>query len=249
MAFKPKFATRSFKEKGALLSKETEITKKSTEDLITLEEERVYREGSVSIRDLLAPSAFNVESNFIKLGDIFCRTIFIISYPRYISVGWSSPILNLSITMDVGMFFYPIKAAIILKQQRNKVGALEAQLNADSEKGAPRDPVRETALRDIEQLRDDLTQGIEHFFQFSFYVTLYAKSKEELDQVSEDVENIFGSKLINSRKVLYQAEQGFNSTLPLANDELMIAFNMNSSPIAASFPFTSAELTSDAGIL
>lgn len=249
MAFKPKFATQSFKEKGALLSKETEIAKKSAEELITLEEERVYREGTVSIRDLLAPAAFNVESNFIKLGDIFCRTIFIISYPRYISVGWSSPILNLSITMDVGMFFYPIKAGVILKQLRNKVGALEAQLNADSEKGAPRDPIRETALRDIEQLRDDLTQGIEHFFQFSFYVTLYAKSKEELDQVSEDVENIFGSKLINSRKVLYQAEQGFNSTLPLANDELMIAFNMNSSPIAASFPFTSAELTSDDGIL
>src|SRR3989338_8626267 len=231
MAFKPKFAAASFKAKGVLASKEAEITKKSGEELITLEEERVYREGTVSIRD------------------IFCRTIFVVTYPRYISVGWSSPILNLSITMDVAMFFYPVKSAIILKQLRNKVGALEAQLNADSEKGAPRDPIRETALRDIEQLRDDLTQGIEHFFQFSFYVTLYAKTKEELDQVSEDVENIFGSKLINSRKVLYQAEQGFNSTLPLANDELMIAFNLNSSPIAASFPFTSAELTSDEGIL
>ncbi len=249
MAFQPKFNVASFKKKGPLSSQEIEIAKKSGEELITLEEERVYREGTVSIKDLLAPSAFNVESNFIKLGDIFCRTIFVVTYPRYISIGWSSPVLNLSITMDVGMFFYPVQAPVILKQLRNKVGALEAQLNADSEKGAPRDPVRETALRDIEQLRDDLTQGIEHFFQFSFYVTLYAKTKEELDQVSEDVENIFGSKLITSRKVLYQAEQGFNSTLPLANDELMISFNLNSSPIAASFPFTSAELTSDDGIL
>ncbi|MDD4477352.1 MAG: ATP-binding protein, partial [Patescibacteria group bacterium] len=132
---------------------------------------------------------------------------------------------------------------------RNKVGALEAQLTADREKGAPRDPIRETALRDIEQLRDNLTQGVEHFFQFAFYVTIYSKSKEELDQTSEDIEGMFGSKLIYSRKVLYQAEQGFNSTLPLCNDELMIAFNMNSSPIAASFPFVSAELTSDNGVL
>ena len=253
MAFKPESNKQPsfspFKPKGALISKEAEITKKSAEELVTLEEERVYREGTVSIKDLLAPAAFNVESNYIKLGDIFCRTIFLVSYPRYISIGWSSPVLNLSVTMDVGMFFYPVKSAIILKQLRNKVGALEAQLTGDSQKGAPRDPVRETALRDIEQLRDDLTQGVEHFFQFAFYVTLYAKSKEELDQVSEDVENIFGSKLITSRKVLYQAEQGFNSTLPLANDELMVSFNLNSSPIAASFPFTSAELTSDDGIL
>jgi len=250
MAFKPGTSIKESKARANLLQKEKgKLAEESAEELLTLEEERIFREGTVSIRDLMAPASFNVESNFLQLGDVYARTIFIISYPRYISIGWSSPVINLSVTMDVSMFFYPVKSGIILKQLKNKVGALEAQISADSEKGAPRDPVRETALRDIEGLRDDLTQGTEHFFQFSFYVTLYAKDKAELDQVSEDVENIFGGKLIYSRKVLFQAEQGFNSTLPLANDELMIAFNMNSSPIAASFPFISAELTSDDGIL
>ena len=72
---------------------------------------------------------------------------------------------------------------------------------------------------------------------------------KKIESESEDIENIFGAKLITSRKVLYQAEQGFNSTLPLCNDELMIAFNMNSSPIASSFPFISSELSSDNGVL
>ena len=219
------------------------------EEIVTLEEERLYREGTVAIRDLISPSAFRVESTFVQLGEACLRTIFVISYPRYISVGWSAPILNLNLTMDISMFFYPIKSAVILKQLKKKVGALEAQISADAEKGAPRDPIRETALRDIEQLRDDLTQGIEHFFQFAFYVTLYAKDKEELEKATEDIENIFGSKLIYSKHVLYQAEQGFTSTLPLGIDELMIAFNMNSSPIASSFPFISSELTSDDGVL
>ncbi len=229
--------------------KKMALKKKTQEELITLEEERLYREGTVAIRDLVAPSAFKVESNFIQLGETFLRTIFVISYPRYISVGWSAPILNLNLTMDISMFFYPVKSPIILKQLKKKVGALEAQLSADAEKGAPRDPIRETALRDIEQLRDDLTQGIEHFFQFAFYLTIYATDKDELEKVTEDIENIFGSKLIYSKHVLFQAEQGFNSTLPAGIDELGISFNMNSSPIAASFPFMSAELTSDNGIL
>ena len=245
-AFKP----ITINKKGEV---EIDLKKKKKEDikgeLITLEEERLYRKGTVTIRDLISPSAFNVQSSFIQLGDIFLRTIFIVSYPRYISVGWSSPILNLNINMDISMFFYPIKAEIILKQLKKKVGTLEAQITADHEKGAPRDPIRETALRDIEELRDSLTQGTEHFFQFSFYVTFYAKNKEELDRITEDVESIFGGKLINSKKVLFQAEQGFNSTLPLGIDELSIAFNMNSSPIASSFPFISSELTSDNGIL
>ncbi len=226
------------------------MKKKQTEaELISLEEERVYRAGTVAIRDLVAPSALRVESSFVQLGEVFLRTIFVVTYPRYISVGWSAPILNLNITMDVGMFFYPVNSEIILKQLKKKVGALEAQINADAEKGAARDPIRETALRDIEQLRDDLTQGTEHFFQFAFYVTVYAKDKEELQKRTEDVENIFGGKLMLSKHVLYQAEQGFTSTLPLAIDELMIAFNMNSSPIASSFPFVSSELSSDDGIL
>ncbi len=248
MAFKPVTAAvpPSKRKMSAEKKREAEQT---SEQLITLEEERTYREGVVAIRDLIAPASFSVESSFLQLGTAFCRTIFVVSYPRYISIGWSSPIINLSITMDIAMYFYPVKSAVILKQLKNKVGALEAQINADAEKGAPRDPLRETALRDAEELRDNLTQGTEHFFQFAFYVTIYADAKEKLDQISEDIESIFGSKLISSRKVLFQAEQGFNSTFPLCNDELMIAFNMNSSPIAASFPFISAELTSDEGIL
>jgi conjugal transfer ATP-binding protein TraC len=235
------------KKKGGLFrsAKQSEVQ----EDLITLDEERIYREGTVAIRDLIAPSALRVDSTYLQLGNTYVRTLFIVTYPRYISVGWSSPILNLNMTMDIGMFFYPVPAHIILKQLKKKVGTFEAQISSDAESGKPRDPIRETALRDIEQLRNDLTQGIEHFFEFAFYVTLYASSKEELEQTTEDIENIFGSKLIYTKSVLYQAEQGFTSTLPLGMDEIVVAFNMNSSPIASSFPFVSSELTSDEGIL
>lgn len=214
-----------------------------------LEEEKIYREGTISVKDLISPAAMEVLPTFLKLGEKFVRTIFVVGYPRYIAVGWFAPIINLSVTLDISMFFYPVKSDIILKQLRNKVGALEAQILADREKGAPRDPIRETALRDIEQLRDDLTQGVEHFFQFGLYITIYADTKEKLNNLSGDIESLFGSRLVFSKKVLYQAEQGFNSTLPLGNDELMIGFNMNSSPVASSFPFISSELTSDEGVL
>lgn len=214
-----------------------------------LEAERILREGSVKVRDIISPAAFRVMPDHVELNGLWLRTLFVMTYPRYISVGWFSPIVNMNTTLDIGMFFYVVPSEIILKQLRNKVGALEAQLVADHDKGAPRDPIRETALRDIEKLRDDLTQGIERFFQFALYVTLYARDKKELDKVTEQVESIFGSKLVYSKRALWQGEQGFNSTLPVGNDELQIYFNMNTSPVASSFPFISSELTSDNGIL
>lgn len=214
-----------------------------------LEAERLLREGSVKVRDLIAPAAFRVQSDHVELNGVYLRTLFILTYPRYISVGWFAPIVNMNTTLDVSMFFYNVKTEIILKQLRNRVGAIEAQLVADHDKGAPRDPIRETALHDIEQLRDSLTQGTERFFQVGLYITLYASDKKELDKITEEVESMLGSKLVYSRRALWQSEQGFNSTLPLANDELQVYFNMNSSPAASSFPFISSELTSDSGIL
>ncbi len=229
--------------RAGIKEEDFEITKE------LIEEEQAFQKGVLSVKDLISPASLKVSPTFLSLGQKFLRTIFIISYPRYISVGWFAPIINLNEYFDVSMYFYPVKSAIILKQLRNRVGNLEAQIVSDSEKGAPRDPIRETALRDIEYLRDALTQGTEKFFQFALYVTIYADSLEQLDRLSDQVEDIFGSRLVYSKRGFYQTEQGFNSCLPMANDELYITFNMNSSPIASSFPFISSELTSDRGIL
>ena len=221
----------------------------SEEAKTIIEEEKAFRRGVLSVRDLISPASLKAEAKYLLLGDKYVRTIFVIGYPRYISVGWFAPIINLNLTFDISMFFYPVKSAIILKQLQNKVGSISAQIISDAEKGAARDPLRETALHDIEYLRDSLTQGTEKFFQFSLYITLYADNAEDLDRMSDQVEDILGSRLVYSRRVYFQSEQGFNSTLPTGNDELFITFNMNSSPVASSFPFISSELTSDRGIL
>lgn len=256
MAFKPteekRFEPSAITAGGIGLKKgpsKEEVKKKLEEERVLLEEERIYRKGVTTIKDLIAPSSMKVEPSFVRLGDVWVRTLFIITYPRYVTVGWASPIINLNAQMDIAMFFYPIKADVVLKQLKKKVGILESQITSDAEAGKPRDPISETALRDIEQLRDDLTQGIEHFFQFAFYCTFYSTSLEELERLSATVESTFGSMLIYTKRAYFQAEQGFNSTLPIANDELAITFNMSTSPLASSFPFTSAELTSDNGIL
>lgn len=232
-------------EKEKLAFEESEVEKQKA----TVEAERVYREGTASIIDLIAPAAIKVAPDHLELGGNWVRTLFVTAYPRYISIGWFEPIVDYSATMDVTMYFYPLDSKIILKQMRNKVGVKEAQLMADQEKGAPRDPALETALHDLEKLRDDITQGLEKFFRFGLYITLYADDKEKLNSLTRDIEDIIGTKMVYTRRAMWQSEQGFNATLPLARDELNVGFNMQTSPAASSFPFVSAELTSEQGVL
>ncbi len=241
---------KSLEEKDSQKLSEQEKEQMEREAIKELiEDEKSFRRGVLNVNDLISPASMQVTHDYLRLGGKYVRTIFVVGYPRYISVGWFAPIINLNESFDISMFFYPVKTGMILKQLKNRVGALEAQIISDAEKGAARDPIRETALRDIEALRDALTQGIEKFFQFALYVTIYKDSKEELDKMTNRIEDTFGARLVYSKRVFFQAEQGFNSTLPLCKDDLYITFNMNSSPIASSFPFISSDLTSDNGIL
>src|SRR5690242_5399862 len=64
------------------------------EERVKLEEERQYRKGVVTIRDLIAPSAMEVKPNLVRLGELYARTLFVVTYPRYLTLGWFTPIIN-----------------------------------------------------------------------------------------------------------------------------------------------------------
>lgn len=213
------------------------------------EAELIYRQGIVSLRDLIAPPSLEVESSYIKIGRRFARTLFVYGYPRQIFTGWLSPIVNLDEVIDISLNIYPVESKIVLDNLRRKMGQLEADYSINQEKGRVRDPGLEAAIQDAEELRDKLQVGEERFFRFGLYITMYADSLDELTQVHRKIEGIFGQSLIYTKPATMQMEQGFNSTLPLAADQLGISRNMNTGALSASFPFTSSELSRNEGVL
>ena len=173
--------------------------------------------------------------------------MFVISYPRYISVGWFAPVINFNAELDISV---SLSCAFCCYSEavKNKVGNLEAEIAADHDKGAPRDPIMKLPCA-IPNSCAMILRRNGTFFSGCAVCNIHADNLEQLNQLTDDIENIFGARLVNTKRVLYQSEQGFNSTIPLGNDELAITVNMNTSPAASSFPFVSAELTSDEGIL
>jgi conjugal transfer ATP-binding protein TraC len=208
-----------------------------------------FQKGITALRDFIAPSSIDYQSGYFVLGTRFARTFYIFGYPRQIFTGWLSPIINLDEVMDLSMYIYPVESQVVLENLRKKVAQLEAGIQIDSEKGRVRDPQRQAAILDAEEMRDKLQVGEERFFRFGLYFTLYAESLEELEFVSHKVESILGQQLVYSKPSSSQMEQGFNSTVPQFTDQLKIRRNMNTGAISTSFPFTSADLSQDSGIL
>jgi type IV secretory pathway VirB4 component len=213
------------------------------------EVERNYKEGLTTLKDIIAPAALKFESSYFELNGKFARSFFVLAYPRFLSTGWLSFIINSEGSLDISMFITPIDSGMILKKLRNKVGEIGSQMMINQEKGLVRDPMLETAYTDVEGLRDSLIQGTEKYFRFGLYITIYATDMKELEKNSSILESSLGAKLIVTKRSLLQMEQGFNSTLPIAHDELDVSNNLNTSPLSTTFPFVSSDLTSNDGIL
>jgi type IV secretory pathway VirB4 component len=211
--------------------------------------EKTYREGLTTLKDIIAPAALKFDSSHFELNGKFGRSFFVLAYPRFLSSNWLSFIIQAEGALDLSMFIYPIDSAEILKKLKSKVGELGSQMSINQEKGMVRDPMLETAYKDVEGLRDNLMQGTEKYFRFALYFTIYANDLKELDKFSSTLESSLGAKLIVTKRALMQTQDGLNSTLPLGLDELDVASNMNTSPLSSCFPFVSSDLTSNDGIL
>ncbi len=214
-----------------------------------MEVEMAFRKGITALRDFIAPSSLIYNAGYFQLGTRFARSFYVYGYPRQLYTGWLSPIINLDEVIDISMFIYPVESQVVLENLRKKVTQLEAGRMIDVEKGKVRDPGKEAAIQDAEELRDKLQVGEERFFRFGFYFTLYASSLQELEFVQRKVESILGQQLVYSKPSSSQMEQGFNSTVPQLVDQLQVRRNMNTGALSTSFPFTSADLTQENGIL
>jgi len=211
--------------------------------------EQEFLKGVRTLRDLIAPSSLEINSSYFRLGNKYGRTLYVYGYPRQLYTGWLSSIINADEVVDIAMFIYPVESEIVMKNLRRKVTQLEASQSINSEKGKVRDPGLEAAISDAEELRDQLQLGAERFFRYGLYITLYADSLDEMDFMQHKVESTLGQQLIFSKVASSQQEQGVQSTAPQLSDQLQIRHNMNTGAISTSFPFTSADLTQEKGVL
>jgi len=205
--------------------------------------------GTVNVRDLIAPSLVEVDFDNIRVNNSYYRTIFVAGYPRYVAGNWLHPVLSFDHSLFISMYIYPAESRVILEDLKRKIAEMEATIQVDMKRGKVVDPAVQVALDDALSLQSQLAKGAERFYQFSLYVTIPSESLEELNRLSKEVESTLGSILIIPKHATLSQEDGFKSTLPMGLDKLDVTRNMDTTSLATTFPFTTASLSANEGIL
>ncbi len=207
------------------------------------------RQGPMTIKDLVAPPAIEVDFDTIKIGDRYFRTLFVAGYPRFVSANWLEPLISFNHTLDIAMYVYPTKSEEVLENLKRRVGEMEATIQSDMKRGRATEPSIQVALEDAVSLQQELAKGSQRFFQFALYITVPAKNLEDLNKTTKQVEAALAALLIITKRAILQMEEGFKTTLPMGRDRLVITRNMDTTSLATTFPFTTSELTANEGVL
>lgn len=205
--------------------------------------------NGASVADNVAPSSIEVDFNFIRVGERFYKTYFVTSYPRFVSPNWLLPVINFDQSMLISMFIYPSTSSDVLSDLRRKVAEMEATLASEIDEGKEVDPKTKASLEDALSLQEQLAKGIERFFEFSLYITLSSDNKKDLDEAGKRLSSTLSSILMDAKSATLQMEAGFKSSLPTGEDLLYLSRNMDTVSLSTTFPFSSAQLTQDKGIM
>lgn len=209
----------------------------------------IYSSAAMELRDILAPSAVEIGSGFIKLGDKIAKNYFVMSYPKFLTEGWLAPIINLDKIFDVSIHIVPINSAEIMRDFQKKVAEVQSQIAMREKQGMVRDPELDIAYQNLEDLRDNLQQAAAKMFSVGLYLTIYASNETELFKVENEIRSMLESQMIYLKPSLFQQEQGFITGAPIGIDELGIMMKLDTAPLSSFFPFISSELTDNKGIL
>jgi len=228
---------------GAVSPKELEALRKETEAI------QKFTQGLIDIKDIIAPSAIEVNFNNLIIGHKFFRSYFAVSFPSVVTPNWLEPIINFEFPIDLSTFYYPRDTGEILQILKRKIAEMQATMNIQVESGQAADPIVKQQLEDALTLQEQLAAGNEKFFQYALYVTVHADSMEELEKISKNLESTMATLGIIIKVATLQQEETFQSCIPYGIDKIGMLRNLDTTAIATTFPFVSSELTQEKGVL
>jgi len=208
-----------------------------------------FAQGIIDVKDIIAPSAIEVNFNNLIIGDKYFKSYFVVNYPSTVTANWLEPLINFEAPIDISTFYYPRDTGEILKILRRKIAEFQATINLEVQSGKQGDPVIKKKLEDALNLQSQLAAGNEKFFQYAMYLTLHADSLEDLNKIAKNLESTAATLGLTLKVATLQQEETFQTTIPYGEDKIKMLRNLDTTAIASTFPFVSSELTMEKGVL
>ncbi|MCO1593751.1 DUF87 domain-containing protein [Micromonospora sp. RHAY321] len=195
-----------------------------------------------SLAATVAPASIEVTPRMLRVGDGYAATLVVTGYPAEVGPAWLEPLLSWAGRLDLALHIEPLPAPVAAARLRNQRARFESSRRSDAERGKLSDPHVDAAADDAEDLAQRLARGAAKLFRVGLYLTVHARTEDELLDACAQVRAAAASTLIEVQPATWRHLAGWTTTLPLATDSLQMLRTMDTAALAAAFPLASADL-------
>lgn len=198
--------------------------------------------SDASSQSAFVPDAVEVQPRQARAGGEWIASFAVTGYPRQVHPGWLHPLLSYPARVDVSVHIEPMESKLASERLQKQLARMESGRAHSAERGRIQDAALEAATEDAYALSDQLARGEARLFRFGLYLTVHAPTEQQLADDVHGLQSLAASLLLEATPTTYRALQGWVSCLPLGLDQIRQTRTLDTSSLAAAFPFTSPDL-------
>ena len=194
----------------------------------------------------IGAAALEVAPRHVQVGDHYAATFVVTGYPAEVGPAWLEPLLSFPGRLDVAVHIEPFSAPVAAASLRRQRARFESTRRLDADKGRLGDPTVEAAAEDAADLAARLARGAAKLFRTGIYLTIHARTLDELAEASAQVRAAAASVLLDVQPATWRHHHGWTTTLPLGVDQVGMKRTLDTDALAAAFPLASHDLPAPA---
>lgn len=206
-------------------------------------------------RDYICPDSIEKNSDYLKLGEKFCRVLFLKDYASYIKDSMVTELTDFNRNMMLSIDVVPVPTDEAVREVENRLLGVETNItnwqrrqNANNNFSAVIPYDMDLQRKESKEFLDDLTTRDQRMMFGLITMVLCADSKEQLDSDTEAVLSVARKHMCQLATLKFQQLDGLNTVLPIGARKINAFRTLTTESLAVFIPFKVQEIRDSGGI-
>ena len=204
-------------------------------------------------KDYICPDGIEKHSDYLKLGDRYCRVLFLKDYANYIQDEIVTNLTDLDRNMMLSIDILNVPTDEAVREVENRLLGVETNItnwqrrqNQNNNFSAIVPYDMELQRRESKEFLADLTTRDQRMMQAVLTLVITADTKQQLDTDTEKIRSLSGRCQLAVLK--YQQIDGLNTVLPIGTRKINAFRTLTTESLAVFMPFKVQEIMDRGGI-
>ena len=211
-----------------------------------------FLDGSVNIKDEIAPSYINMKNpKYIEIDNLFFSGLIVVNYYREQNDILLKTLLDTNINMNISIFYEKQDQYKTIKDLTYHIGNVGVDIN-DKNRNREDIDIAIYTYNDAKYIRKEMQVNNEDLYFLYIYVNVFAGNLKDLNFYLNNIEGLMQSKGMQTRRANFREEQVFRSCLPMAENDVDIKNsarrNVLTSGLISTYPFITSSIFDEEGI-